>query len=65
MKPYFSLYNVQKGIFDIVGKLYGLTFSKISDISTYHPEAEVFEVTEGKKTYISLWRKLIVFVFCP
>lgn len=49
MKPYFSLYNVQKGIFDIVGKLYGLTFSKISDISTYHPEAEVFEVTEGKK----------------
>lgn len=47
LKPYFSLSNVQKGIFDVANKLYGLTFTKNNELPTYHPDAYVYEVREA------------------
>ena len=54
LKPYFSLANVQKGIFDVVHMLYGLTFTKNDELPTYHPDAHTYEVREanGKMTGI-------------
>ena len=46
LKPYFSLDNAKKGIFYVVENLYGIKFEK-RDWPTYHPEAEVYEVTEA------------------
>ena len=37
LKPYFSLDNVQKGMFYVANKLYGITFEKRSDLPVYHP----------------------------
>jgi peptidyl-dipeptidase Dcp len=50
LRPYFKLENVRDGVFYVAGKLYGLTFSEIKNIPTYHPDAKAFEVknSEGK-----------------
>ena len=37
LKPYFPLPKVLNGLFEIVEKLYGLTFKKSEKISGYHP----------------------------
>jgi peptidyl-dipeptidase Dcp len=54
MKPYFALSNVQKGIFDVANKLYGINFTLNERLPTYHPEAHAYEVREsnGKLTGI-------------
>ena len=44
LKPYFQLEKVKLGLFEIVGKLYGLSFKKNKDIQVYHNEVEVYEV---------------------
>ena len=44
LKPYFSLEKVKLGLFEIVSKLYGLSFKKSKDIQVYHNEVEVYEV---------------------
>ena len=54
LRPYFKLENVQKGIFTLVEKLYGLKFSERKDIPIYHPEVKVFEVKEGNGTLLGI-----------
>lgn len=46
VKQYFPANAVQKGIFLLCRKLYGLEFSIISNAPKYHPDVEVFEVKE-------------------
>ena len=50
IKPYFKLDNVREGAFNVASKLYGITFTRLNNIPTYHADVEVFEVkdTEGK-----------------
>ncbi len=50
IKPYFKLENAKDAVFMLAGKLYGLTFTQVNNIETYHPEATVYEVkdAEGK-----------------
>jgi len=47
LKPYFSLENVKNGIFNVAGKLYGITFTERKDIPLYHPDALAYEVKEA------------------
>ncbi|MBC7885583.1 MAG: M3 family metallopeptidase, partial [Saprospiraceae bacterium] len=47
MKPYFSLANVQKGVFDVAQRLYGLSFTKNDLLPSYHPDAFSYEVKES------------------
>lgn len=47
LKPYFKLENVRQGVFDLSSKLYGLKFKKIENMPIYHPEVEVFEVSNA------------------
>ncbi|MEI6576698.1 MAG: M3 family metallopeptidase [Bacteroidota bacterium] len=46
-KPYFSLENAKKGVFYVAEKLYGIKFIRRTDLPTYHPEAEAYEVQEA------------------
>lgn len=43
-RPYFKIDNVMEGMFYVANQLYGLEFSKRSDIPKYHPDVETFEV---------------------
>ncbi len=54
LKPYFSLDNVQKGMFYVANKLYGITFEKRSDLPVYHPEVVAYEVKDKDKSHLAV-----------
>lgn len=49
LRPYFQLERVRQGIFDLYGRLYGLTFKENNKIEVYHPDVKVYEVFDGKR----------------
>lgn len=49
LRPYLQLDKVRQGIFDLYGRLYGLTFRETKDIEVYHPDVKVFEVMDGER----------------
>lgn len=51
LKPYFKLENVRDGAFDVANKLYGIAFTKLEGIQVYHPDVEVFKVTDADGSY--------------
>lgn len=55
LKPYLSLDNVLKGVFDTSNKLWGLTFNEIFDIETYHPDARVWEVKDKDGSHLGIF----------
>ncbi len=54
LKPYFSIDNVQKGVFMVTEKLYGLQFKPLKNVPTYHEEASVWEVLEANGTPVGV-----------
>jgi peptidyl-dipeptidase Dcp len=58
LKPYFPLSQVQKAVFGLAERLFGLTFVEVSTISKYHESVNTFEVYEpcsnGKKQFKAL-----------
>jgi peptidyl-dipeptidase Dcp len=46
LKPYFKLENVRDGIFTCASKLFGITFTPLSNIPLPHPEAQAYEVKD-------------------
>jgi peptidyl-dipeptidase Dcp len=55
LKPYLSLDNVLKGVFDTSNKLWGLTFTELHDINTYHPDARVWEVKDKDGSHLGVF----------
>ena len=49
LRPYLQLDKVRQGIFDLYGRLYGVTFREVKNIDVYHPDVKVFEVMDGKR----------------
>lgn len=54
LRPYFELNNVINGVFGLATKLYGLKFTKITNVDVYHPDVTAFEVTDAKGEYVGL-----------
>lgn len=54
LKPYFSLENVQNGMFYVANKLYGITFEKRNDLPVYHPEVVAFEVKDKDNSHLAV-----------
>jgi peptidyl-dipeptidase Dcp len=54
LRPYFKLENVQKGVFTLAEKLYGIKFIERKDISVYHPDVRVAEVHEGNGALLGI-----------
>jgi peptidyl-dipeptidase Dcp len=54
VKPYLQLFKLREGMFWAAGELYGLKFTKVTDMPVYHPDVDVFEVTrDGER--VGLW----------
>ncbi|MBM3435446.1 MAG: M3 family metallopeptidase [Bacteroidetes bacterium] len=51
LKPYFELFSVRQGMFDVANKLFGLTFKERFDIPKPHEDAFVFEVFDDDGTH--------------
>ncbi|MCE5332348.1 MAG: M3 family metallopeptidase [Bacteroidales bacterium] len=54
LRPYFKLENVRQGVFDLATKLYGLQFKKLEGMPTYHPDVEMFEVSDADGSLIGV-----------
>ncbi|HMM11246.1 MAG TPA: M3 family metallopeptidase [Bacteroidales bacterium] len=54
LRPYFKLENVRDGVFALAGKLYGLKFNMRNDLPKYHPDVEVYEVTEADGRHVGI-----------
>lgn len=54
LRPYFKLDNVRDGLFALCGKLYGLTFTRRTDLPLYHPDVQTFEVKEADGTHVGV-----------
>lgn len=55
LKPYFQLDHCINAIFDLANKLYGLTFSEISDIPVYHQDVKVYDVKDKDGSHLALF----------
>jgi peptidyl-dipeptidase Dcp len=54
LRPYFKLENVRDGVFAVANKLWGLKFTLRTDLPKYHPDVEVYEVSEFDGSHIGL-----------
>ena len=54
LRPYFVLENVQKGLFTVANKLYGLQLTERTDLPVYHPDVKVYEVKEADGSVIGI-----------
>ena len=55
IRPYFELSNVRKGAFLLAHNLYGLNFEKLENMPIYHPEVEVFKVTDAEDNLVGIF----------
>ena len=53
LRPYFSLENVQSGIFFLANRLYGITFRPII-VPLYHPDAIAYEVLDADESHLGV-----------
>ncbi|BAX82256.1 M3 family metallopeptidase [Labilibaculum antarcticum] len=53
-RPYFELERVKKGVFSLATRLYGIKFNINPNLSKYHEEVDVYEVTNEKGEFLSL-----------
>ncbi len=55
-KPYFEIDNVlQNGVFYAAHMLYGITMKRRTDIPTYSPDMQVYEVIDADGKPLALW----------
>ena len=54
IRPYFQLEKVEKGVFLLAEKLYGLGFKENKDLPVYHPDVKGFEVYDYRGKFISI-----------
>ncbi len=53
-RPYFEINNVRQGCFDVITKLYGLTFTERKDIPVYAKDIQVFECKNEKNEHVGI-----------
>ena len=54
LKPYFSLDQVRKGVFQVTENLYGIQIKPLSNLPTYHDDVTAWEVTEKDGTHLGV-----------
>ncbi len=54
LRPYFELNKVRDGAFAVASKLYGLKFRELQNMPLYHPQCEVFEVSDSDDSLIGI-----------
>ena len=56
LRPWFEAERVLRdGVFHAATQLYGITFAERSDLTTYHPDARVFEVSNADGSPLGLY----------
>ena len=54
LRPYFQIEKVREGIFYVCNKLYGITFTELTNLPKYHEEVATFECKEADGTLLGI-----------
>ncbi len=54
LRPYFELSQVEKGVFGLATRLYGITFAENKDIPVYHPDVKAYEVSDKDGRFLAV-----------
>ncbi len=54
MRPYFEFTAVREGAFMLANKLFGLSFTELDNMPTWHPDQQVFEVKEADGKHVGV-----------
>lgn len=54
-RPYFKLENVEKAMFLLANKLYGINFVENKKISTYHKDVKAYEVFDNNGEFLAVF----------
>lgn len=54
LRPYFPLNGVRDGIFQLTNRLYGVSYKPLTDVPTYNPENQVFEVLDKDGSHLGV-----------
>jgi peptidyl-dipeptidase Dcp len=55
VKPYFALDAMVGAAFDCAGRLFGLRFTLLCDLQTYHPDVKAYEVHDDQGAPVGLF----------
>lgn len=55
LRPYLELSQVQRGVFGLATRLYGITFKQNKDIPVYHPDVVAYEVFDADGKFLALF----------
>ena len=55
LRPYFKLDNVVQGAFEVAHRLYGLTFTPLSNLPVYNPEVKAYEVKDANGAHLAVF----------
>lgn len=58
LRPYFPAPVVINGMFDIVGRLYGIEIVQGNDAPVYHPDVQYYEVCQGEQVLAGFYLDL-------
>ncbi len=53
-RPYFEINNVRQGCFDVLTKLYGISFTERKDVSVYAEDVLAFEAKNEKGEHVGI-----------
>jgi len=54
LRPYFKLENVKQGVFDVLNKLYGISFVPAKDLPVYYDGVETYEVHDTDNSLLGI-----------
>ncbi|MDO6964871.1 M3 family metallopeptidase [Rhizobium alvei] len=55
LKPYLQLEKIIEACFAVAGKLFGITATRRTDVTGYHPDVRVFEIRDGAGALVALF----------
>jgi peptidyl-dipeptidase Dcp len=56
VRPYLQLDSLRDGMFWIAGELFGLQFAAVTDVPVYHPDVQVYAVSDrATGRHVGLW----------
>jgi thimet oligopeptidase len=49
LRPYFNFPDVQRGLFDLTGKLFGVTYRQVEGLKLWHPSVTAWDIYDSSK----------------
>ncbi len=55
LRPYFEMGNVINGVFEVINRLFDITFNEVNDIPVYQKDVKTYEVKDSESKIIGIF----------